>query len=108
MKKKDGNAQEKTADAHQQYLEQEMNTNDIVRVLSKYLWPADHPEVKRRVLLSLGLLGVGKLLNVQVSGKLSSVGNNYSIHFVSCLIRSLVPLVSAVNTCTSQLYVCII
>lgn len=51
------------------YTEQEMESKDVLRVLWKYLWPDDHPEVKRRVLLSMGLLGAGKLFNVQVSNE---------------------------------------
>lgn len=48
------------------YVEQEMESKDVFRVLGRYLWPDDHPEVKKRVLISLALLGAGKLLNVQV------------------------------------------
>lgn len=66
VKSKDEAKKAAPIDVHQEYLEKEMSTKDVAKVLSKYLWPVDHPEVKTRVLLSLGLLGVGKLLNVQV------------------------------------------
>ncbi|GBG67738.1 hypothetical protein CBR_g866 [Chara braunii] len=38
----------------------------ILRTLVTYLWPADNPEFRRRVVISLGLLVGSKVLNVQV------------------------------------------
>lgn len=55
---------------------EEMPTSEIFRTLGRYLWPKEHPELKRRVVASLGLLIMGKLLNVQVS-KMSALNSQY-------------------------------
>ena len=39
---------------------------DMLRAMVEYIWPKDNPEVKRRVLLALGLLVGAKLLNISV------------------------------------------
>eukprot|EP00899_Mesostigma_viride_P017728 jgi/Mesvir1/25957/Mv20949-RA.2 len=38
----------------------------IIKKLSMYIWPADSPDIRARVLLSVGLLVGSKVLNVQV------------------------------------------
>ena len=45
---------------------QQMSTDAVLRKLGSYLWPKDHPELKRRVIASLFLLISGKILNIQV------------------------------------------
>ena len=45
---------------------QQMSTQAVLRKLGSYLWPKDHPELKRRVVGSVFLLISGKLLNIQV------------------------------------------
>ncbi|KAJ8901134.1 hypothetical protein NDN08_004994 [Rhodosorus marinus] len=41
-------------------------TTQVLRNLGKYLWPEDNPQVKRRVVLSMGLLLGSKAMNVSV------------------------------------------
>mmetsp|Transcript_31350 Transcript_31350/g.121081 ORF Transcript_31350/g.121081 Transcript_31350/m.121081 type:complete len:634 (-) Transcript_31350:2486-4387(-) len=41
-------------------------TTQVLRNLGKYLWPEDNPQVKRRVVLSMGLLLSSKAMNVSV------------------------------------------
>lgn len=38
----------------------------MVKLLAPHLWSKEQPQLRRRVVLSLGLLMGGKLLNVQV------------------------------------------
>jgi hypothetical protein len=45
-----------------------MSDRQILGTLAGYLWPADNPEFRSRVLGALGLLVASKLLNVQVGG----------------------------------------
>lgn len=46
--------------------DKEMSTRDILGKLATYLWPRNHPDLKLRVVGSVGLLIGGKILNVQV------------------------------------------
>ena len=43
-----------------------MSERQILGTLAGYLWPADNPEFRRRVVAAFGLLVASKLLNVQV------------------------------------------
>lgn len=43
-----------------------MRGRDMLRAMVEYIWPKDNPEVKRRVLLALGLLVGAKVLNISV------------------------------------------
>ncbi|GMH35300.1 hypothetical protein BSKO_03168 [Bryopsis sp. KO-2023] len=65
-KSKDGKIQEADPAKQGSIMEEEMKTTEVLKTLFTHLWPEGNPDVKKRVLLSLGLLGTGKLLNVQV------------------------------------------
>ena len=43
-----------------------MKGRDMLRAMVEYVWPKDNPQVRRRVLLALGLLVGAKLLNISV------------------------------------------
>jgi len=38
----------------------------IIREMVKHIWPREHPKLKARVVIALGLLVGAKLMNVQV------------------------------------------
>ena len=44
----------------------EVTTRDMVKALAGYVWPADNPEVRRRVGMAFGLLVGAKLVNTSV------------------------------------------
>jgi hypothetical protein len=44
----------------------EVTAKDMLKAMGAYIWPKDDEATKRRVLISLGLLGGGKVLNVCV------------------------------------------
>lgn len=44
----------------------EVTSTDMIRAMMAYVWPKDDQAVRKRVLLSLGLLAGGKILNVSV------------------------------------------
>lgn len=44
----------------------EVTSADMVRAMMEYVWPRDDQEIRKRVMISLGLLAGGKILNVSV------------------------------------------
>ena len=44
----------------------EVSTAQMLKTLIAYAWPKDNPDIKKRVLLALGLLVGAKLLNISV------------------------------------------
>lgn len=44
----------------------EVTSKDMVKAMMVYVWPKDDEKIKQRVLISLGLLAGGKILNVCV------------------------------------------
>ncbi|BFZ57459.1 Iron-sulfur clusters transporter atm1, mitochondrial [Savitreella phatthalungensis] len=53
----------------------------IIREMSRYLWPKNNRSVKTRVVVSLGLLVAGKLLNVQVPFFFKNIVDSMNIPF---------------------------
>ena len=44
----------------------EISDYKIIKKLYSYIWPHDRPHIKRRVVLSMGLLAGSKLANIQI------------------------------------------